>query len=229
MAFLRQPGIVSPEALASLSVTIIGTGAIGSFTALTLAKMGVKKLILYDPDSVELHNLSNQFFASDAIGSSKCEITAKECLRQSPDGDLDIATHSEAFDGTQSLDSDIIIAVTDNIEGRAAAYKTSRSNPQCQLFIDARMSAELVRIFALKRGDLRFHDKYLKDFIEGVENSEEPCTARSIIYNVLLAASLISSHVKKFVTGEVIPFEFSFAFKNLYQVKTRMEVDENDP
>lgn len=219
MAFARQRGLVSPDKLAQISVAIIGTGSGGSFVALALTKMGVKKLILFDHDVVELHNVSNQYFTREYIGESKVLATAEECKRHSPERDLSILPRQE-FYKNQPLDAHIVIALTDNIEGRAAAFEVAKQSPVTEFFIDGRMGGELLRIFALNPKDVSLRNKYQDHFLDGVKNSEEPCTARTIIYNVLMAASLISSYVKKWVVGEEMPFEFSFDIKSMNQVKS---------
>ena len=219
MAFVRQQDIVDTKKLSELSVAIIGCGAIGSFTALTLTKMGIKKFSLWDPDSVELHNLANQFFTRNNIGLSKVKAVEMECSRHAPEP-VSIDTNEQKYEG-QPLDYDVIIALTDNIEGRALAFKEATKNLASVFYIDGRMTAEMVRVFAFKPKNYEIQQKYFNDYIDGVVNSDGPCTAKAIVYNVNMAASLIASHVKKFITGENIPFEFSFMFKDMMQVKSQ--------
>jgi len=69
--YIRQQELVNQEKLANLHVTIIGCGAVGSFTALSLCKMGVGQLTLIDNDKVSIENLPNQFFREDDIGEKK--------------------------------------------------------------------------------------------------------------------------------------------------------------
>jgi hypothetical protein len=219
MAYVRQQDIVDQKKLSELSVALIGCGAIGSHTALTLTKMGIRKFSLWDPDSVELHNLANQFFTRDAIGKPKVEATKAECLRHAVDT-VDFDIHTIKYDG-RPLDYDCIIAVTDNIEGRALAFKQAKENFVTSLYIDGRMTAEMVRIFSFPPKNYDFQTLYYTDYVEGVVNQEGPCTAKAICYNVGMAASLITSYVKKYIMAEPIPFEFTFHFKDMEQVKSK--------
>ena len=68
--FLRQNKFYSPEKM-NQQVTIIGCGSLGGFIALALCKMGLQNFILYDHDSVEPHNISNQPFSFSQIGLKK--------------------------------------------------------------------------------------------------------------------------------------------------------------
>lgn len=220
MAFLRQQGIISPEKFKDVSVAIIGTGSIGSFTALTLVKMGIKDLTLYDHDIVQLQNISNQFFPINSLGMPKVKSVEAECLRHAPE-ELPLISAIDEFYSGQELPNQIVIALTDNIEGRAAAFKAAKESFMTEFFIDGRMNADLVRILALNPKNKELAEKYEKDFLEDVENSEEPCTARTIVYNVLLASSLITAEVKKYLNNEPVPFQFCFTFSDFSQVKSR--------
>ena len=59
--YTRQLGILSPEHMKGIKVTLIGCGGIGSMTGLILAKMGIGNLWVYDYDKIEAHNVPNQF------------------------------------------------------------------------------------------------------------------------------------------------------------------------
>ena len=68
----RQLDILDPKSM-DVPVTIIGAGATGSFTALSLAKMGIRNITIYDFDTVEEHNLPNQFYRQCDLGKRKVE------------------------------------------------------------------------------------------------------------------------------------------------------------
>ena len=44
----------------NIDINIIGVGAVGSYIALQLAKLGVEKIIIWDFDVVDEHNITNQ-------------------------------------------------------------------------------------------------------------------------------------------------------------------------
>ena len=52
-------------------ITILGAGATGSWLALSLAKLGLTNITVYDFDVVESHNIPNQVYSISQIGQPK--------------------------------------------------------------------------------------------------------------------------------------------------------------
>ncbi len=73
----RQVGLVDIQSFRDNTIAIVGCGAIGSYVASSLAKMGLTNFNLYDFDKIEVHNLPNQFFKEKDVGKYKVNITAK--------------------------------------------------------------------------------------------------------------------------------------------------------
>ena len=76
---IRQRDIVPPERLAEYRVAVVGVGAIGRQVALQLSAMGVARLQLIDPDTVEPPNLACQGYLQDDLGRPKVQATADLC------------------------------------------------------------------------------------------------------------------------------------------------------
>ncbi len=53
------------------SILIIGAGGIGSWTVLFSALVGIKNIVIFDPDIIEKHNLNRTPFDLDHIGNYK--------------------------------------------------------------------------------------------------------------------------------------------------------------
>lgn len=64
---------------------IIGCGSIGSNVAELLVRYGIKNIILWDYDRVESHNIANQLFYQDQIGTEKTKALAEILLRINPE------------------------------------------------------------------------------------------------------------------------------------------------
>lgn len=82
----------------SQTVTVVGCGGIGYWVAKILAMSGIGKIILYDPDIIEEHNLNRLDIPYRYIGKNKADVTKvaiqgirEECICYSfpfPYGDL---------------------------------------------------------------------------------------------------------------------------------------------
>lgn len=67
------------------TVAVIGCGGIGSLAAMILAGAGVKKLIIVDPDKIEISNFNRQFFWTvKDVGASKVKILSKRLKERFP-------------------------------------------------------------------------------------------------------------------------------------------------
>jgi ThiF family len=65
------------ERLTRLRIAVIGCGRTGSFVAVTLARLGIPRLTLIDPDLIEPHNLGEMDAVTDAdLGRPKAEALA---------------------------------------------------------------------------------------------------------------------------------------------------------
>lgn len=211
MDFWRQLDVVSPEDLSQLSVTIIGAGGIGSPTTLALAKMGVENITVYDDDSVELHNLPNQLYRFGDLGKTKVEGLKDIC--QDFAGVL-IDIKPERLNRQHSL-SGVVVSGVDTMSSRKEIWQRVKYNPAVQIYVEARMGAEVCRIHTVKPcdpSDVKWYETTLYSDEEAVE---APCTARAIIYCSFMIGALVANQVKKFARAEPLAHEVIFDLKTL--------------
>ncbi|MFQ5882249.1 MAG: ThiF family adenylyltransferase [Candidatus Methylomirabilales bacterium] len=210
MEFLRQLDLVSPETL-DLPVHLIGCGGIGSFTALLLSKMGCRHLRLYDPDGIEEHNLPNQLFRLSDVGRLKVE-ALREILEEFAGAPVEV--HPVEVEAQRM--TGVVISGVDTMLARKAIWQRSiRYRAGVLRYLDARMGAEVARIYTVKPADpddIRFYEKSLYD---DEEAEVLPCTAAAISYSGFAIASLIGNLVKRLVTGEDLPREVLLDLKTL--------------
>jgi len=214
--FLRQTDLVNQNRLFKLGCTIVGCGAGGSFTALTLTKLGVGKLVLYDMDVVEPQNIANQFFRLSDLGKNKALIT-KEICEAYKTNNQHIEAHPERF-VNQPVKTDIVLALTDTIEARQDVFKQAVASSKCLLYIDARMLANDWQIYTVNTKDYEQVLTFWKDYLEDLRNQRQPCTASAIIYNVLGEVSHIVNTVKRFVNEEPYRLLHAYNYIDNYQV-----------
>ncbi len=121
--YLRQLEIIGKEGQEKLlksTVTVVGVGGLGSAVAIYLVASGVGKLILVDPEVVELSNLNRQVihWVKD-LGKAKVE-SAKEKLRElNPEVEVVPikARLSEVIDEVVR-EADVVVDALDNWDAR---------------------------------------------------------------------------------------------------------------
>lgn len=120
---LPQFGIEGQERLAQSTVVIFGLGGLGSPASLYLAASGVGKLILIDPDNVDLSNLQRQVVHSEfSIGLPKV-LSAQQRLQQlNPSIQIEIQQQVLAGEALLALiqRADLVLDCTDNLATRLA-------------------------------------------------------------------------------------------------------------
>jgi molybdopterin/thiamine biosynthesis adenylyltransferase len=107
-----------------LRTCLIGAGGIGALTAVTLAKMGVPEISIWDGDSVEEVNIATQFHRQSDVGLSKVDaVTSMVSM---------FAGHVAApflsrVDATTNLPpAEIYISAVDSIASRQEIWKAIR-------------------------------------------------------------------------------------------------------
>lgn len=199
--FWRQLDIISPAELARVTVTMIGVGGLGSPTAMALAKMGIQEFHIYDPDTVEQHNVPNQMYSLGDIGKSKVEAIRDVIQGMGADPNI----YFEAFENQQI--QGVVIVTVDSMAARKLVWDKVKFSPMVPLLIDARMGAEEGRIFTANPSDLDDIKRYESYLYTDEEAVELPCTAQSIIYNTFAVASQVCRLVKGYAAMETLPKE----------------------
>ena len=210
MDFWRQLDIVSPDDFKPHKITVIGAGGIGSPTILALSKVGVQHLTVYDYDTIEAHNLPNQFYRLSDVNKLKVDAIADISQQY---GGITIEKKPEPYKG-QPL-SGIVISGVDSMDVRKLIWDRIKYNPNISNYIEARMGAEVARIYTVIPCDPTDVTWYETMLYTDDKAMELPCTQRAIIYCVLMIAALISNQVKKIAKMEEIKKEIICDLKTL--------------
>jgi molybdopterin/thiamine biosynthesis adenylyltransferase len=210
--FHRQLGFINMRDLFETHVTVIGCGAIGSFSAAILAKMGAQSFTLWDDDRVEEHNLPNQYFSEADLSAPKVEALAR-VLKSF--GAKEVTTCNSKFDNSIPA-SGIVIMAVDSMDTRASLWKSFIKNSfSIKVLIDPRMGGEFFRLYTLRPLNQVASEAYEKTLYTSKEATPEPCTEKSIIYNVGVVSSLIARQVKAYIMMQQVPFEIMCDLYNL--------------
>ena len=124
-AFQRQELAFGPaltQTLACLRVGVVGCGATGTATVMLLARLGVRRLLLIDNDTVETTNLNRLLAASASdVGEPKVDVTRAMVERMNLGADV----HTyKGWVGDPALrdrlkSCDVLFGCTDDHDGRA--------------------------------------------------------------------------------------------------------------
>lgn len=201
--FRNQARLLDPDKIAGAKIVVIGAGAIGSFVAMTLSKMGAKNIIVYDDDKIEDHNFANQLYPVEHLGRKKVDALLSVCQDY---GDALIETKDFRWHPDNAVDGDIIIIAVDNMDARKAMWDYYKTR-EIKFFLEGRMSAQVWRVYGIDPKNDKDVALYEKNLYPQAEAAEERCGEKSIIYTVLSVASEMASQVKSFIQGEYRPSE----------------------
>lgn len=101
----------------------MGVGATGSNIAVLLARLGINKLHIWDPDVVANHNLTNQTYTQDDVGDFKIYALEKQLKQINPH--IDVKKHERWV--TEMLEGHVFICL-DNIE---TGYRLIKQHQRC--------------------------------------------------------------------------------------------------
>lgn len=117
---LPEFGAEGQRRLSGAKILIVGLGGLGCVLSQCLTGMGVGRLILMDPDRVELHNLDRQFlYTEEDIGKPKAQAAAQRLTRLNHE--VDIEAVPQAFTAETTLapgQYDVVVAATDSRKSR---------------------------------------------------------------------------------------------------------------
>ena len=104
--------------IARLRVGVVGVGSVGSMVSEALARMGVERLTLIDPDRVEMHNLDRLVHAGiDDVGRAKVDVAAHRLRVSATAERFDIRTYQLPIENEtallSALDCDLLFSAVD--------------------------------------------------------------------------------------------------------------------
>lgn len=166
MNYDRHIDIFDP-ALFDERVDVVGCGAVGSRIAISLAKLGIRKLHLWDFDTVEAHNVANQTFGIRDVG--KLKVDALEEQIKYLTGSF-VEKHPVPATGKDTF-GDVVFIVTDTMSSRRDVYSSVRK--RAKLVIECRMATASLRVYSIIP---RIHNKeYLDSYYDDDENDIDAC------------------------------------------------------
>jgi molybdopterin-synthase adenylyltransferase len=120
---LKEIGGAGQQRLARATVALVGMGGLGAPAALYLAAAGVGRLVLIDPDVVELSNLQRQvLYATDDLGRRKVDAAGAALAALDPGVRLDLHPQALTDANAEALlaGCDVVLDGTDSFAVRFA-------------------------------------------------------------------------------------------------------------
>lgn len=196
----------------NLNITIVGLGGINSWSVIHLARLNFNKMTLIDPDTIEEVNMAGQFYSNYDIGVYKVEALRYSIYSHSNTNFVTSLT--ERADSNTYIEP-ICICGLDNMESRKVVfynwrdryqgnvYKTNNDlNQRFGLFIDARLSAEQLQIFAININDQQAIERYEKEWLFSQEEGESiVCSYKQTSYCAGIIGGLITNMLINHMTN----------------------------
>ncbi len=207
MNFRRQLDVLDVPRLARTPITVIGAGAVGSFTVLALAKSGAERITVWDDDSIESHNLPNQWYRLADLGRPKVQALKALVLEMTG---VEIETVQERFQGEKA--TEVTICAVDSMDVRIALWR--QLHPRPSMYIDARMGAEVGKVMCVGA----FGTWYEETLHPSSEAYRAPCTARATMYCASGLAAFIASQVAQYASDRPTRPELVVDFRNAIMI-----------
>ncbi len=115
------------ERLINASIAIFGLGGVGSYTAEALARAGIGRLVLVDPDIVSLSNCNRQLVAlRSTVGKKKTEVMAARIKDINPHCKTEIHTclyMPETGPHLQDMIIDYVVDAVDTVKAKVGLIR----------------------------------------------------------------------------------------------------------
>lgn len=203
MDFHRQLDVLDQPRLASIPITVIGAGAVGSCTVLALAKSGAEKIVVWDDDVIEAHNLPNQWYRMKDLGRRKVD-ALQELVLDMTGVQIDVV--AERFTGVGA--SEVTLCCVDSMDIRIDLWRCLHPRPQ--LYVDARMGAEVGKVHCVGP----YGSWYDDTLYPSSEAHHAPCTAKATMYCASGLAAFIASQVAQYASDRPTRPEMTIDFRN---------------
>lgn len=125
---VRALGGAVQRTLSDLRVGVVGCGGTGSAVAEQLVRLGVRKLLLFDPDELSASNVTRVYGSTAAdVGKFKIDTLAAHLKRIAPDTQCDLAKSmiTMAPAARRLCSCDVVFGCTDDNAGRLVLSRFS--------------------------------------------------------------------------------------------------------
>jgi len=184
-------------------IHIIGVGAVGSHIAQNLARLGIKRIHIWDFDEVEDHNIPNQMFRQTNIGTLK--VDAIENYLKEINEEIEVIKHEKYID--EQING-IIFSCVDSIETRRIIYTNNEFNTDLKAVFDTRIGLDDGQIFSAdwSKGSNITNLISVSEFThDEAETKVSSCGSKlTVLPTVQTAATLATSNFINFIKTKTL-------------------------
>jgi molybdopterin/thiamine biosynthesis adenylyltransferase len=143
---LRHESVFPAQLFNPTRVDVVGCGALGSRVAMSLAKLGLEDIHIWDFDTVAEHNIPNQLFGNDQVGRNKNEAL---CDLINTATDTECTPHGKC-DGSEPF-GPVVFMCVDSMKIRKELWEAQiKYQPFVSLLVESRMGADSGRVYAVR-------------------------------------------------------------------------------
>lgn len=209
MSTSRFSGAVWYNKVQEKIITLAGLGGIGSYVAFLLSRMKPNHIIIYDDDTVELANMSGQFYSFLDLNKTKAQ--AMTNMMHNYSSYYSITSVNERF--TEDFPStDIMICGFDNMTARRTFYNvwkhhvmsiSEKLRKHC-LFIDGRLAAEEFQVLCIQGDDSYNMERYEKDWLFSDDEADATlCSYKQTTFMANMIGSIMTNLFVNFCANDL--------------------------
>lgn len=192
----------APWYKSGIKIIIGGVGGIGSWLSLALSRQD-SELYLFDFDQVDETNMGGQHFTTNDIGRNKAEVMKEQIANFSANTNV---TTFENYDD-DSFSNPIVFAAFDSMKARKLMFdkwvelmRSEEYEDKPGIFIDGRLLAEGIKVFAVTKDKI---DEYRKFLWDDSEIQDLPCSFKATTHCSMIIGGLMVSIYNNYLTNLV--------------------------
>lgn len=200
----RNAGIVCQDAINQHRAVIVGVGAIGSHLAEMLAKLGVLRFTLIDPDEIDTVNLGVQGFYEAEVGCLKVRAVADRLREINSAVEVHaIAARADA-EMFRSSEPCVVFLAVDSITTRTDLYRAISGGLRqtIPVLFDGRMAAESLQAFCVNLRERDQRIRYRATLFDAADAYQDGCTSKATIYCAAMAAAILTALYKRWAMAQ---------------------------
>ena len=189
------------------SVTIIGSGGIGSVGAEVVCRMGIPRVHLIDFDEVDPVNVATQNFFHRDVGKNKAEVIAE---RLGGGLGTEVTADTRRVVAGDTFKSRVVFSAVDSMEARKIIFNGFLASHGAEFLIDGRMGALIGQVHAISKADHLAVCGYEKTLYSDEEAHVAPCTQKATTFCPYFLNGLVGGMMRKLFLGETYDFYIDF-------------------